>query len=815
MKDVSQDTTYRRRKRREVLRRARRITVVTFLLTLGLAIFLGVMLIPRLSSPDGSDPLLGESPEIATSEPEVPLSQEREEFEGEEHDFAPAAPPADPDLSLTPGQQYLLGYFLLSFGQLERAAHYFQQSAQEDHPLKDYAQFYLAKTYFSAEKYQEALSAFQALAENYPDSYWYPDAQLGIADSYLELGDLAKAEESYGNFVKTYPRSPYLTRALLRLGDCLDAQQKWDEAAVQYQNLWLRYPLSPEASQAQERLDSLSSRQGISPPQPSLEQFYERALIFAQAYQWGSALSQLEEIYQQISQDPSRAELTRKILLQRGILNHQLGHFHAAIDLLGQLRQRWPDSLEAQEALLWQGRTYPKVGERDKGIEVLLSLASKYPRSPLAPQALYRAAVFLEGDDKLEQASRTYLTIVQNYATDPLAVDGLWKASWISYRSGDMEKALQLFEQLSSSFPGSALVERALYWTARARENLGDQERALSIYSQLVRRAPLTYYGLRAAERVTRITGGGNTGGGGQSEANRQEDPRRGGTPGGAASSWAKRSWGEGVHVSSEVGVRLRPGRPYFQEVSAPVFPQENPPSPRAISHLEKARELVELGLRSMAVNELELSQKLEPTNKNFLLELGDLYLQIGDYPHLIRIAEKSFKEFLVRYEAASVFAWEMAYPLGYQSLVESYAGTYAIDPYLLYALIREESHFNARAVSVAGARGLMQVMPSTGEYIAANMGEPYSVESLLDPEKSIRFGSWYLKKLLDKFDGNAVLALAGYNGGPGAAARWQDRFSGLEEDEFVESIPYKETRGYVKKVLRSYAVYQSVYGEK
>jgi len=815
MKDIPEDTIYRRKKRREVLRRARRIRVLAFLLVLGLAIFLGVMLIRRPSSSDTSNPLPAENSEIATSEPEVPFSQESEDPEVEEDDTASAAKSTNSDLSLTPGQQYLLGYFLLSFGQLERAAHYFQQSAKGDHPLQDYAQFYLARTYFRANKYQEALSAFQTLTENYPDSYWYPDAQLGIADSYLELGDFAKAEESYGSFVKTHPQSPYLTRALLQLGDCLEAQQKWDEAAAQYQNLWLRYPLSSEAGEAQERLDTLLSEQGISPPQPSLEQLYERALIFAQAYQLDRALSQLEEIYQEISEDPSRADLTRKILLKMGVLNHQLGHFDTAIDLLGQLMQSWPDSLQAQEALLWQGRTYPKVGDRDKGIEVLLSLASKYPSSPFAPQSLYEAAVLLEGDDKLEQAWQIYLTIVQNYATNPLAVDGLWKASWISYRSGDMKKALQLFEQLTSSFPGSSLVERALYWAARARENLGDQERALSIYSQLLNRGPLTYYGLRAAERVARITGGGNIASGGPSEADEQEDSSESGTPGGAGSSGIEETWEDNIRVFSEVGIRFRPGRQYFQKASALAFPEGSPPSLQAVSHLEKARELVELGFRSVAANELELSQKLEPTNKIFLLELSDLYLQIGDYPHLIRIAEKSFKEFLVRYEADFVFAWEMAYPLGYRSLVESYAGQYAIDPYLLFALIREESHFNARAVSVAGARGLMQIMPSTGESIAANIDEPYSLESLLDPEKSIRLGSWYLKDLLDKFDGNAVLALAGYNGGPGAAARWQDRFSGLEEDEFVESIPYKETREYVKKVVKSYRVYRTVYGEK
>src|SRR5439155_23205219 len=135
------------------------------------------------------------------------------------------------------------------------------------------------------------------------------------------------------------------------------------------------------------------------------------------------------------------------------------------------------------------------------------------------------------------------------------------------------------------------------------------------------------------------------------------------------------------------------------------------------------------------------------------------------------------------------------------------------LDGYLITAVIREESSYNPSAVSSAGTLGLMQVMPQTEQKIASELGFPgFTQERLFEPCYNIRLGSWYLRQLSEKFGNNLVLVIAAYNAGPEAVSKWMQQGKGKDEDEFVESIPYTETRNYVKKVLRSYGEYRRIY---
>jgi len=125
-----------------------------------------------------------------------------------------------------------------------------------------------------------------------------------------------------------------------------------------------------------------------------------------------------------------------------------------------------------------------------------------------------------------------------------------------------------------------------------------------------------------------------------------------------------------------------------------------------------------------------------------------------------------------------------------------------------------EESRFNPQALSVAGARGLMQILPRTGQQIARELRlQPFSERLLFEPEMNLRLGSWYLSHLLQEFGGKEALALAAYNAGPHAVREWVTQKKPLREDEFVENIPYRETRNYVIRVLSSARVYRVLYG--
>jgi len=156
----------------------------------------------------------------------------------------------------------------------------------------------------------------------------------------------------------------------------------------------------------------------------------------------------------------------------------------------------------------------------------------------------------------------------------------------------------------------------------------------------------------------------------------------------------------------------------------------------------------------------------------------------------------------------------EHAYPDKYLSLVQSVANKYSYDPRIFHSLVREESSFNKDIVSWAGARGLSQLMPSTGKAVAKWMGMSLKKKDFYDPKTNLKLGSRYFEHLMKKLKGNPFLAVAGYNAGGGNVNKWLNSKGNLPTDAFVESIPIRETRGYVKRVLGTYQLYRTLKGK-
>ena len=155
----------------------------------------------------------------------------------------------------------------------------------------------------------------------------------------------------------------------------------------------------------------------------------------------------------------------------------------------------------------------------------------------------------------------------------------------------------------------------------------------------------------------------------------------------------------------------------------------------------------------------------------------------------------------------------EVAYPDRYWSLIQEVSAEYDYDPRIFHALVREESGFNKDIRSWAGAKGLSQLMPATAKQVAGWLGRSVSSATIKDPELNLAIGSRYLHYLFDYFDNNAFLAVAGYNAGEGNVGKWVKRFGHIPSDEFVEHIPFRETRHYVKRVLGTYRTYSVVNG--
>lgn len=188
-----------------------------------------------------------------------------------------------------------------------------------------------------------------------------------------------------------------------------------------------------------------------------------------------------------------------------------------------------------------------------------------------------------------------------------------------------------------------------------------------------------------------------------------------------------------------------------------------------------------------------------------------------------VRVRAIRFTRFLISLLVVSLLmvavaplVWELIYPMPYAELIHRYAEQHRLDPYLVAALIRTESRFRADATSPKGARGLMQIMPATGEWIAgATAYVGFTADDLYKPEVNIAFGTWYLQDLLRQFGHNLPVALAAYNAGRTAVQSWIDEGCWDGSVDGVASVPYGETRDYISKVLSRYDVYAAIHGQE
>jgi soluble lytic murein transglycosylase len=258
------------------------------------------------------------------------------------------------------------------------------------------------------------------------------------------------------------------------------------------------------------------------------------------------------------------------------------------------------------------------------------------------------------------------------------------------------------------------------------------------------------------------------------------------------------------------------------EPISTPVLENGGPPAngeaTRSVSiraeieqqsAYRRAIELKTLGLDSDAARELAGLTDRYSRDPEVLMALATMLNEVGAYHHALRLARARFRDKLERTGGAVDPAlWKVAYPTGLIPTIKG-QGARGVDPYLVAAIIREESQYDWRAVSRVGAIGLMQVMPGTANTVAQRFGFPaVGRDDLFDQETNIRIGVHYVEQLLEQFSGNVMHAIASYNAGPTAVGSWIVLHRGRSQDEFVELIPYQETRQYVKRVLRSYREY-------
>ncbi|MEW6410197.1 MAG: transglycosylase SLT domain-containing protein [Nitrospirota bacterium] len=441
-----------------------------------------------------------------------------------------------------------------------------------------------------------------------------------------------------------------------------------------------------------------------------------------------------------------------QVMLRMGMTMFRMKRCDDAIPLLLRTYEDNQNKASAPEALYYLARCYQKKEDKDKFINTGIQLITAYPTSRLSPAMYILMAEHYRREGDSVKSEDTLMRLLRQYPKEEKTVEkALWMIGWIHYLSGKYHEGLKVMGNLIAKFPDSKDLPQYLYWQGRIYEKIGNREAAVSSYKKLTQIAPYTFYGYRVEHR-------------GQSTEDR--------------------------------GVR---GKDNNISIEGKYFP--------------KIEELIVVGLREEATAELDvLRGRLK--DKGQIKEAGDIYLRLGEYRKGINIIERGFN---LRAWGNDTKIWRYAYPLGYWEVVRHYATQNGLDPYLVASVIREESRFDPTAVSPSGAIGLMQLMPFTGVEVSKKLrlNNASKIQSLFIPRINITLGTWYLKHLLERFKGDLIFSIAGYNAGPEAVVRWINKNRNLTSDEFIEEIPYSETRNYVKNVLKSYAEYKRIHGDK
>lgn len=657
---------------------------------------------------------------------------------------------------------------------------------QAEYPeMADYALFMLAEYHFSDARFTEAAALYQQVTVRNPDSLLAVKAAYRHARSLLESYSYSPASEAFAQFLLDHPRSEFAPDAGLGLGRSLTAEADLVRAVRAYQDVWIRYPGNSTDQEVETALAVLRGG-GADVPEPAAAELYERGKNLYRSSLFEKAVETFSKL---LERDPHNAN-TPDVLVRTGIALYNIGRRAESATALEKMVREYPGNERIAEALNWLGKSYSKLGDREKSIKTFHRILNSYPACEWADDALfYIGNVYRESGD-MKKAIAYYARLAAEYPDSHFADSSFWWQAWAHYIAGDFRGTEQLLQEMVIRYPRSFLVNQARYWQGRSAEKAGSPTRAVQYYRKTIVRGPYSYYGYRAAERMAAF--------------------------GFTAPAVNSDGVGDAAAFCEDGACLEDPVETSDGDNGPPVWTEEAKKLLSDEPSYKTTLELMYLDMKKEAAAELWALQETAVRKRGALIALSKAFFELGDYHRSLMLVLRNYDRYLdgARRETPGDF-WLLAYPQGYWDSIVNASKKHDLDPLYIAAIIREESQFRAEALSPAGARGVMQVMPATGEWIAQTIRlQGFNRDRLFDPDAAITVGVWYVAHLMKRFNNDPLLVAAAYNAGPEAVASWLTRSSDSQKpDEFVEQIPFSETRGYVKKVLRNYAEYRRIYG--
>ncbi|MBN1219679.1 MAG: tetratricopeptide repeat protein [Anaerolineae bacterium] len=459
-----------------------------------------------------------------------------------------------------------------------------------------------------------------------------------------------------------------------------------------------------------------------------------------------------------------------------------LGGYPNALAFFQQLIDEYPTSSNWGQAHLEMGNVLIDQDSISQAKEIFRRFAAENPDHLLAPQALWRAARLELDGDLLAEAHTSLVALAQTYPHSDYADDALYWAGQASFKLGNYDQAIETWAELAHNYPDSDLFSFASYWQAKTLLRLGRDDEANEILTSLSRRT-LDYYGLRARDLLNSPVAEG-----GDSLV----------LPGSTELATEQ--------AEAEVWLNQWLDLPHTENLSAINGQIQND------SAFQLGRALLNIGLREEALLEFETVKEHWWDDALAMYQLSLYFREQGlGRLSIVTAGRLIFLSPARVPEDTPIFIQRLFYPIFFEDVILAEAEAYQLDPTLLLAIIRQESLFEPSAHSPADARGLMQVIPTTGEYVAERGGfANFDPAQLWLPYQNVKLGAWYIKQQLEIFDDNHFAALVAYNAGPGNVLEWVKTSDDL--DIFVESIPFWESRLYIRNVYVNLAGYRRLY---
>ncbi len=404
-----------------------------------------------------------------------------------------------------------------------------------------------------------------------------------------------------------------------------------------------------------------------------------------------------------------------------------------------------------------------ELGDRDRYIDLTASLVADFPDSSWSEEALSNLGTFYILIDDDDLAAQTFKELYERFPTGPRAERAAWKYGWWAYTKGRHAETVRVFEGASIGFPRSDYRPPFLYWAGRAHAKLGAAPQAESRLRLVYADYANSYYGRLAARQLTRRAGALALGG----------------------------------------DVRLA------SRAQAPM------PEVKPIQTEPLIRLLLANGLYDDALAELRYAQRAWGSSARVDATIAWVYHQQGELRRAISLMRRTYPQFLTAGgQQLPAEILQVIFPLAYWDSIRKHSALRQLDPYVVAALIGQESTFDPAIKSVANAWGLMQLVPATGRRLARSVGiRNFTTATLTNPEINIRLGTLYFAQLVEQF-GGTYYALASYNAGENRVVRWKAERPGFDEDEFIDDIPFPETQNYVKRVLGTAEDYRRLYSD-